>query len=125
MDNVVSPKFVDRILDPFRVEERNVSVDPRHVFPRAWKVLHGIVDQILLDPYVLTHLNREVLPNAFHLRQGSRAETLDHDKPHTTSSLTSDKLDEQFSTTLKSTKVEIWQNHVKWFGCETLHLIHV
>jgi hypothetical protein len=114
LDDVVPAKFVDRVLDPCRTKERDVGVDPCHVFPLTWEVLNGIVDQILLDPYVMTGPNLEVLPHTLHLRETLRAETLDHDESNVASCLSGDKLDEKFATTLKSTKVKVRQNHVQW-----------
>jgi hypothetical protein len=125
LDDVVPTEFIDRVLDPRRVEECDVGVDPCHVLPRAWEVLYRIVDQILLYPYVVTRSNRQVLPHTLHLRETLRAETLDHDESHVASTLTGDKLDEKFPATLKPTKVKVRQDDVQWLcTAATEHLLY-
>jgi hypothetical protein len=125
LDDVVPAEFVDRVLDPRRTKECNVGVDPRHVLPRTWKLLNGVVDQVLLYPYVMTRPNRDVLPDTLHFRETLRTETFDHDESHTTLTLSSDKLDKQISATLEPTKVKVRQDHIQWLcTAATKHLLY-
>ena len=113
LNDVVRLECLDGILDPVWIQERNVSVDPRHVLPFVWKVFDTDVDELLLHPHRTVRPVFHVLPHG-KFGERRRSDEFRHDDAHPLDVLNlMHKLDEQFLTSFESTVIKVWKDDVK------------